>query len=675
MLTTQVRGFNNAQKAQQQVSFGRRLKDGEKAEYKKTVQQALTQLDKKNFSLIVQGPSFPSVMGEDVGTGSPYTKGAQEFMTFLDNLGFNSVQVGPAGKTKRSDASPYTSTVYSDNTLFIDLKALTTPAWGEILSDETFDKIVTENELAEKGRVNYEYAHDKSAEALKEAWENYKVSAAEGEDPAVNKITELFNDYKASNTDWLESDALYEGLAKANDNDFWKNWSEVDQNLPKWMISEDADLRNKANQRIMEVFSDPEIVDEMDFYKFSQFIVSQQKEEIVAKAPVNSIADAQVTYSDRDWWAFQNLFLEDKVLGCPPDAFSETGQDWGFPVLNPDLLFEREEDGSIKMDGDRMVLGRSGRLLKSRFDKMFKDNPGGVRIDHIVGLIDPWVYPADAETAMKEDGGQRLFSSPESCDAKVAEWAKVDKEALNPGAGPDSEEKISEEALKSSDVVNKYSEIIDIIIQSAKDNNVPLSNIICEDLGTLTNPVKAVLEERGLSGIRVTQFADPNDKTHMYQGRNVASKQWIVGGTHDNNTLAGWTEDVMKDGSVKDHARYLADDLRITNVKKLTEDPHAFMTAKLAELFASPAQNVQIFFTDLFGIKERYNTPATDASKNWRLRVPNNYDDVYHKNLENDKGLNLPEVLKVALDARGMGVNDGLQAKLETFAQILKEKE
>lgn len=23
---------------------------------------------------------------------------------------------------------------------------------------------------------------------------------------------------------------------------------------------------------------------------------------------------------------------------------------------------------------------------------MFRENPGGVRIDHIVGLIDPWVY-------------------------------------------------------------------------------------------------------------------------------------------------------------------------------------------------------------------------------------------------------------------------------------------
>lgn len=676
MLCSQSGAYDSVHKARQ-VSFGRRLREGEKVEYKKAVEEALGQLDKKNFSLIIHGPSFPSVMGEDIGTGSPYAKGAQEFMAFLDGLGFNSVQLGPAGKTKRCEASPYTSTIYSDNTMFVDLKALTMPEWGELLSDETFERIVLNNDKADKGRVNYEYAFDKTSEALQEAWKTYKLKAASGEDPAVKVIKDLLDDYKTKNKDWLESDALYEALSIANNNDYWKNWKEVDQNLPVWLIHGDKDQQKQARQRVADIYRSPQLTEAMEFYKFCQFIVSEQKGEIRQKAPLKSIADAQVTYSDRDWWAFQNLFLKDKVLGCPPDYFSKDGQPWGFPVLNPELLFDREHDGSIKKIDDKPVLGRSGKLLKARFDKMFKDNPGGVRIDHIVGLIDPWVYPSNSKTARIEDGGARLFSSPESKDAQMAAFAKVPESALTPDASSDSEDRVSTYSI-TPEVVDKYAEIIDIIIQSAKDNNVPLANIICEDLGTLTNPVFQVLEKRGLSGIRVTQFADPNNAKHMYQGRNVASRHWVVGGTHDNNSLAGWVEEIKANGSIKNHARYLADDLRLISVKKLVEDSHAFMTAKFAELFASPAQNVQIFFTDLFGMKERYNLPGGDEEQNkedWKLRAPNNYDDFYHRQLETNQGLNLPEVLKMALDARCMGLKDGLQAKLETFAQILKEKE
>lgn len=75
------------------------------------------------------------------------------------------------------------------------------------------------------------------------------------------------------------------------------------------------------------------------------------------------------------------IILEGWCLGCPPDYFSKDGQAWGFPVVNPEKLFN--SDGS---------LGDAGILMKNLYKKMFHENPGGVRIDHIVGLIDPWVY-------------------------------------------------------------------------------------------------------------------------------------------------------------------------------------------------------------------------------------------------------------------------------------------
>src|SRR5699024_2910750 len=96
-----------------------------------------------------------------------------------------------------------------------------------------------------------------------------------------------------------------------------------------------------------------------------------------------------------------SLFLEGWNLGCPPDYFSEDGQAWGFPVVDPEKMFTKT--GS---------LGEGGKLMKALYRKMFRENPGGVRIDHLVGLIDPWVYKSGAKPKIEEGAG-RLYSSPE----------------------------------------------------------------------------------------------------------------------------------------------------------------------------------------------------------------------------------------------------------------------
>ena len=91
--------------------------------------------------------------------------------------------------------------------------------------------------------------------------------------------------------------------------------------------------------------------------------------------------------------------MENFALGCPPDYFTTEGQRWGFAVLKPELIFN--EDGS---------LGRGGEFLRKRYESIFKDSPGGVRIDHVIGLIDPFVY-AKNEPHMTAANSGRLYSS------------------------------------------------------------------------------------------------------------------------------------------------------------------------------------------------------------------------------------------------------------------------
>jgi hypothetical protein len=59
---------------------------------------------------------------------------------------------------------------------------------------------------------------------------------------------------------------------------------------------------------------------------------------------------------------------------------------------------------------------------------MFNENPGGVRIDHIIGLVDPWVYK-NGSKPKPEEGAGRLFSSPEH--PELAKYAIARMENIN----------------------------------------------------------------------------------------------------------------------------------------------------------------------------------------------------------------------------------------------------
>ena len=80
---------------------------------------------------------------------------------------------------------------------------------------------------------------------------------------------------------------------------------------------------------------------------------------------------------------------------------------------------------------------------------MFKENPGGVRIDHIVGLIDPWVYKS-GKKPMPSQGAGRLYSSPEH--PELNKYAIIKEEDLDNTVTSDNEKRVknlSKEAIKT----------------------------------------------------------------------------------------------------------------------------------------------------------------------------------------------------------------------------------
>lgn len=624
----------------------------------KVIQEALKALGKKNFALIIHSNSFPSDFGEDTGFGSSNSFGAKKLIDFASGI-FNAIQLGPAGKTKCCESSPYTSTIFSNNPLFIDLKQLTTEDWGRILSEETFSEIVNNNPKQNEGKTAYSYIYKAQQAALKEAFENFKANSSKG---LLKKINDEFEIYRRENSFWLEKDALYEALSVEHDNDYWPLWkSKTDKNLfnPK-SIEEKMEFAKRINE-IEEKYAY-----EIELYSFCQFIAKCQIEETKSYAlskGIKLIADRQVAFSDRDCWAYQSLFLQGWLLGCPPDYFSKDGQAWGFPVMDPEKLFN--EDGS---------LGEGGKLMKALFKKMFKENPGGVRIDHIVGLIDPWVYKKGHKPKIEEGAG-RLYSSPEHPELK--KYAIPSEEDLNYGLSADKEQRVDKLSEKQ---IKIYGRLIDkIVIAAAKEEGLDKNAIVCEDLGTLTNPVAAVMKEFGLLGMKLTQFVVPEMYDHAYRGKNIEKNSWVMVGTHDNQPISMWADSLIKSHEGYLHARNLVEDIfsyeqnKDDVIVELTNDATFLAQIKLVELFACEAENVQIFFTDYFGIKDVYNRPGTSGDENWSLRLPNNFEEIFEINLKESKALNLPLTLEMAIKARGEEFAQKHKKIIDKFNAIAKE--
>jgi hypothetical protein len=75
--------------------------------------------------------------------------------------------------------------------------------------------------------------------------------------------------------------------------------------------------------------------------------------------------------------------------------------------------------------------------------------------------------------------------------------------------------------------------------------------------------------------------------------------------------------------------------------------------AKAADLFAGPAGNVMIFFTDLLGMTEIYNRPGTVSDDNWSLRITSDFASAYQKRLTSNRAINIPKALALAIRSRG----------------------
>lgn len=632
------------------------------------IARALALLGKRNLVLSIHDPSFPGAPGEDLGRGSPYTRGGRDFLVFLADLGFTGVQLGPQGQTTAGNPSPYDAELFARNPLSIDLVELAEdPQWIGLLRRETLARIVADAPAGK--RVDHAHVHAAHTAALAEVTDalaartaalasvlGHRTAAATAAldpatAPATRDLLARIAAFTSEHRAWLAYSGHYRQLAAVHGED-WRRWS-------------DASLRDLHLRDSPASPPKPSPA-----HAVVQYIAHRQHAALRTFAhtlDLKLFGDLQIGVSLPDLWAHRRLFLADYRMGAPPSRTNPAGQPWNYPVLDPaQYLAPGGGPGPVPS----FMYARVAKLL-AEFD--------GLRIDHPHGLICPWVYRADDPDPLHAvQTGARLFDSPDLPDhPALAAHAIARRDQLSPDPATPRH---ADDWVRRLDEpqVDAYARLLDVVIAAARAHHRDVHDILCEVLSTQPYPLRRVRERHHLGRFRVTQKADLADPADVYRSENAAPEDWIMVGNHDTPTIWELLELWQRGGTLDAQARHLAarlapDDVDVsTFAAQLAADPGLLAQAKFADIFASPAQNVQIFFADLLGERARYNLPGSVGVDNWSLRVDPDYARTYPALRRRRAALDLPAILAMALRRRGQPRTDEHLATLAALDALAR---
>ena len=136
--------------------------------------------------------------------------------------------------------------------------------------------------------------------------------------------------------------------------------------------------------------------------------------------------------------------------------------------------------------------------------------------------------------------------------------------------------------------------------------------MVAEDLGLITDEVRALLRATGFPGMKVLQFAFGDDANNPYLPHNYLDPNCLVyTGTHDNDTTRGWFSGLTDTERV--HVRRYVG----TDGAHIPEDLMRLCLASIARTAIFPLQDI----LDL-GSEARINTPgAPDGNWTWRVEA------------------------------------------------------
>ncbi len=391
----------------------------------------------------------PSSLPGDYGIGS-LGKHAMQFIDFLADSGQSYWQILPVGPTGFGDSPYQCFSSIAGNIYLIDIERLQEIGLlGPLINPEL---------CADK--VEYERVIPAMEKLLRTSYANFLRRI----NTDLRKAYQFFIDEQDY---WLFDYALFMAIKNSFELRAWTEWPE------------DIKLRKPE---ALEKYS-KELIEEINFHRFSQFIfflqwmeiksyANEKGIEIIGDIPIYVSSDSVEAWTKPEIFQLAENMAPKLVSGVPPDYFSETGQLWGNPVYDWEYL------QSTRFQWWKERIQASLNLYDI------------IRIDHFRGFAEYWAVPAGEETAMN------------------GEWL------VCPGK-----------------------ELFDEL-----KNHFGTLPIIAEDLGLITESVVELRERYGFPGMKILQFAFDSDEKNNYLPHTYEENFVVYTGTHDNNTVRGWFE-------------------------------------------------------------------------------------------------------------------------------------
>lgn len=333
--------------------------------------ETIKRAPKRMAGILAHPTSFPSPYGiGDLGSG------AYRFLDFLAKAGQKIWQVLPIGPTGFGD-SPYQAfSSFAGQPLLISPERLIEQ---RLLTEEDF----AEMPKWDAKKVDYGPLIAFKTQLLKRAYQSFQASPDQ-------TLKDPFYRFKAENAFWLDDYALFMAGKDAHDGRSWLEW-EDDLQDP------DEAVKAKWNEALAE---------SVEYYKFIQFLFFEQWSalkqyanqlgiQIVGDIPIFVAIDSADVWANKKFFQLDSKGFPTVVAGVPPDYFSATGQLWGNPLYDWEVLKEDQYRWWI---------------LRVKMQLRLVDY---LRIDHFRGFETYWAVPYGEQTAIcgawRKGPGKDLF--------------------------------------------------------------------------------------------------------------------------------------------------------------------------------------------------------------------------------------------------------------------------
>jgi 4-alpha-glucanotransferase len=318
-------------------------------------------------------------------------------------------------------------------------------------------------ELEQSALIDWPQSARVKMSVFRSLFENFRIN--ELETAPNTALAADFSSYRAAGGTLLEDHARFEALhAHMIDADpavwSWDGWP------APYRDPRSAEVKAFAEKNRHEI----------TFNCFLQWIAERsvaaaQHVAMQAGMRIGLLADLAVGMSGAGShaWTSQKDILVGLQIGAPPDLYNANGQNWGLTTFSPRAL---------SSGGFSPFIATLRACLR---------HTGGLRIDHVMGLLRLWVIPQGADA---KDGAYLAFP------------------------------------------------IDDLIRLTALESHRHGAVVIGEDLGTVPSGFRETLDQAGIYGMRVLWF-------ERERNRFTPPRAWPVDAaamtsTHDLPSVAGW---------------------------------------------------------------------------------------------------------------------------------------